>query len=142
MQLADGETLSVSELMADIDRHVGNYIRVSGTVMAVCPYAGHWLELADTTSPQPLFVQLLFAGQEMGRVPPEAKGRRAIVEGRLIVTELSEAEQRHYAAEKGASEEDLAQIVGIKRTVQLVCEAAEVEGVQPAAPRPCEREPE
>jgi hypothetical protein len=131
------EPLKVAEILKDPDQWNGQYVRVSGTVRDLCAHAGCWMEIADTPDGKPLWVQFTYDTSTQ-RVPVEAKGHRAVVEGKLVVTEVSEAQRRHYAEDQGASADEIAKIKGTEKRVQLEAPYAGIEGVQPAAPQACE----
>ena len=133
------KALTVAEVLANTDQYKGQEICVSGTVVALCEHSGCWIKIADKKGDDTLLIKCIFA-KEGSRIPPEAEGHKAVVQGTLLMTEVSEARRRHVAEERGASAEEIAKIVGPKTRLELACLAATVEGVKPAEPRPCEHE--
>jgi len=79
-RVSEGPALTPAEILGNIDAHDGKVVRVEGTVAAVCPMRGCWMDVAG-------------AGGETIRVkvkdgevvfPQSAKGKKAIVEGVLV----------------------------------------------------------
>ncbi len=128
---------TVAQVLADSAKYSGQWVKVAGVVTDLCTHAGCWMEIADRPGEKPLFVKFTY-DTTTRRVPAEAKGRRAVVEGKLVIVEVPEAQRRHIAQEQGATPEQLAAIQGPERVVQLECPSAGIEGVRPAEPQVCE----
>ncbi len=93
-------------------------VKVSGTVEAVCQKKGCWMELRDGDASAKVFT---YAGEFFLPIGT-AKGRKALVEGKLKVKTLTEKFAQHLAEDQG---EDPGQVTGPQR--KLVLEATSVE---------------
>lgn len=136
MKREKDKAITVKELLTHTHKYNGKEVCVTGVVTVVCPGAGCWLELADELGGETIFVQLAY-DRSKWRVPPEAKGHKARVEGSVLVAQHTEAQRRHYAEEKGLSAEEIAQIKGPKPVVQVISPALWIRGVKAAAPQAC-----
>ena len=126
-RLDDAKTLPVAKLLTDVEAHEGKYVRVSGTIDAVCERRGCWLLMSDDEAE--LFVK--FTCPIEGRLIPEAVvGHEAVVEGTLNVREISEDMARHLEGEAGATPEEVDAIVGPQRQVSLASPAALVKAME------------
>jgi hypothetical protein len=133
------EPFTVAQVLEQPQKYAGQYVRVAGVVTDLCEHAGCWMEVADKPGAKPLFVAFTY-DLTTGRVPVEAKGHHAVLEGKIVLKEVPEERRRHIAAEQGAKPEQLALIKGPETQVQLECPSAEIEGVKPAAPQPCDQQ--
>ena len=81
-------------------------VRFEGEITATCPKKGCWMNVASGRDT--VFVRF----QDYGFfVPTEGvEGKRTIVEGEAFYDTLSVADLRHYAADAGATEEEIAAI--------------------------------
>jgi len=79
-RVSDGPTLTPAEVLANLDAHDGKVVRIAGTVAAVCPMRGCWMDIAG-------------AGGETIRIkvkdgevvfPQSAKGKKVVAEGILV----------------------------------------------------------
>ena len=52
-------------------------------------------------------------------VPKDAAGKKVVMNGAAFLEEMSVEDQKHYAEDEGASEEELAQITAPKRTLRF-----------------------
>jgi hypothetical protein len=109
----------VAAVLASPTSYTGKPIRIAGTVEGVCETKGCWINLSDPASNQKLFVKFTCSDEGGRIVPMEAKGRPAIVEGTVVVKEISEADARHYAEDGGASKEEIAKIVGPQKQITV-----------------------
>ena len=128
MKLVPTRTIPVSRVLADTDKYAGKSVRVHGVVDSVCANRGCWMRLAGAGSDETLFVKFS-CPVEGGLIPMEAAGRKAVVEGTLEVTEISQEEARHYQEDAGASPAAIAKIVGPQKEMLLRAPAAKIEGI-------------
>ena len=93
-------------------------LTLEAKVEAVCQVKGCWM-------------QVLLDGDKQARitfkdygffVPMDIVGKEVTVRGIAQVVEVSEEEQKHYARDAGASEEEISKIRGVKRTYSLVAD--------------------
>lgn len=121
-----GPAVSAEEVLTNLARYDGKTLRVSGKVSAVCARKGCWIRLAGPSSGETLFVK--FTCPVGGRlVPMSAVGREALVQGTLQVTEISQADARHYKEDAGASPAEIAKIVGPQRIITMKAPAATID---------------
>lgn len=124
----DGAALSPDELIADADEYAGKTVVVEGVAREVCQKAGCWLTLADAEGRT---VRVSVPHGEDGypfTFPEDVSGQTVRVAGMLEVETVSVEDQRHYAEDGGASEEELAAITEPKRTLVLTALGAELAG--------------
>ena len=141
MKLTDQKPLTVTHIVTDPNEYEGRYVAVRGTVRSLCTHSGCWMELAHNPSDEADGLLVIFTyDRKKYRVPPEAKGHEALVEGTVVIKESSEAQRRYRAKEQGMSAEQVAAIVGPKKSVRLECPAARIAGVKPGTPQACEHE--
>lgn len=128
MKLSDKHTVCSKKILADPDKYNGKLVRLVGKVAAVCPKRGCWLRLGDGIGEETVFVK--FSCPVKGRlIPMEAVGKMAVVEGTVELTEISEAEARHYMQDAGAPAGEIAKIVGPQKTVRMSAPSARVMGL-------------
>lgn len=121
---AELPTVDAKMLLTQPDAYDGKTLRVSGTVAEVCSAKGCWLSLGGPQD-QGLFVK--FTCPIEGRlIPAEAVGKPAIVEGTVTVENMSEEQARHYAKDGGATEADIAKIVGPQKRVTVASPSAKI----------------
>jgi hypothetical protein len=95
--------VSLASLLDEPERYTGQVVQTEGEVSAVCQRMGCWMELRDERARA---VRVPMAGHAFF-LPPDAAGRRALVEGALSVRPLGAAEREHLASE-GAAATDVA----------------------------------
>jgi len=78
--VASNDTILVSDLLASPETHLGETVRVEGTVVGVCKARGCWIEIASDQEFQKIMLKV-----NDGEIvfPPEVMGETAIVEGVL-----------------------------------------------------------
>jgi hypothetical protein len=128
MKLSDAQAVPVAKVLANPAAFEGKYVRLVGDVNKVCTRKGCWLEMADSRSHKPLFVK--FTCPVEGRlIPMAAVGKPVVVEGTVMVKEISEADARHLKEESGAPAEEVAKITGPQKQITLAAPAARVAGL-------------
>ena len=100
-----GTPVELLELLADPDRWVDQEIRVEGTVGAVCPKAGCWMDLvADPDDPGAARMRVKVQDGQIV-FPTDLTGSRVAAVGKLTFRELKGdqalAYLRHQAEERG-----------------------------------------
>jgi hypothetical protein len=89
--------VKVSELNDNIDKYVGQRVRVEGLVTDVCPKRGCWIKLASDRE----YESLLFKVQDGVIVfPMSLKGKYAVADGVARNVELDLEQTRRYLAHK------------------------------------------
>ncbi len=128
MKFTGRDPVCTAAVLADKDKYAGKHVRVRGKVHSVCAHRGCWLRLGCPSTDETIFVK--FTCPVEGRlIPMEAVGHRAIVEGTLELTQISEEEARHYKEDAGASPEETAKIVGPQKQIRMTSPAAKIEGL-------------
>ena len=94
------ETTSIDAILAAPKEYSGKTVRVEGMVLDVCPKRGCWFEMAGTKPGQKLRFKVTDGEMVF---PMESKGKKAIAEGVVSVTELT-LEQTKARAEYEAKE--------------------------------------
>lgn len=99
----------------------GDTLQVAFTskVNDVCKAKGCWMKVAmdDQNETMVKFKDYGFF------VPKDIEGREVIVQGKAYVTDMSVADQKHFAEDAGKSEEEIAAITTPKKTYSFVADA-------------------
>jgi len=90
-----GDTTSIDAILAAPKQYSGKTVRVEGMVTDVCPKRGCWFELAGNKPGQKLRFKVVDGEMVF---PMGSKGRKAIAEGVVAVTELSLEQTKERAA--------------------------------------------
>jgi Domain of unknown function (DUF4920) len=123
MGVTGARTVSAVEVLGNVEKYDGKALRVTGKISEVCASKGCWIRLAGPVGGETLFIK--FTCPVGGRlVPMEAVGRDAIVQGTLHVTQITEAEAKHYKKDAGAGAAELAKIVGPQKMITMKAPAA------------------
>ncbi len=86
-----------------------------GEIKEVCQAKGCWMKV-KLESDEEVFVRFKDYGFF---VPKDAAGKKVVMNGAAFLEEMSVEDQKHYAEDEGASEEELAQITAPKRTLRF-----------------------
>lgn len=92
--LSQGERVSLDDVAADPERFADKDVLVTGTVSAVCQAKGCWMTLAGekpTSRARVTFKDYAFFA------PKDAKGMSVVLEGKVKVKVMGEAERKHLA---------------------------------------------
>ena len=92
-------------------------IKLDGIIEEVCQAKGCWMTLMDSKKSSSVFVR--FKDYSFF-VPKDAGGNRAIVEGQLFTQVTPVETLRHYARDKGASEDEIAAITEPKQEIHMM----------------------
>jgi len=96
------EKTKISEILENPQNFLDSLVLVEGEVLDVCPMAGCWLVLSSDRRDEQIKVKV-----KDGEIvfPMEAKGRTALIEGKVYKIELSKMQAisyyKHMAEEKG-----------------------------------------
>lgn len=111
------ETEAFTKAMESKDKMDG--VIVTGTITEVCQAAGCWLKL-ENEGGEDIFVKFK---EENGNhelvVPKDIAGKTATVYGRASKKVISVKEQKHYAEDAGATEEELKEITKPKQQLRI-----------------------
>lgn len=118
MTLTEKDNIDAAKALADLKTYEGKDVRLTGTVNKVCSSKGCWLTMSSNGSPLEVFVK--FTCPIDGRLIPEAAaGKPVVVEGKLTVKKISEADAKHYAAEGGKTAEEVEAIKGEQQQISV-----------------------
>jgi hypothetical protein len=96
------ENTKISKILADAETHLDKTVKVEGVIVDVCPMAGCWMDLKSDDKSGELRVKVNDGDMVF---PVEAKGKLAIVEGKLFKKVLTKEQnvqwQKHLKEEKG-----------------------------------------
>ena len=116
-EISDKEILS-NDLVVETYKNlkVGDTINMkfSATVNEVCQAKGCWMLLDIGT--EEAMVKFKDYGFFM---PKNIVNKEVIVNGKAFVSEISVDEQRHYAEDSGKSDDEIAKIIEVKKTLSL-----------------------
>ena len=90
-------------------------IQIVGEIKEVCQSKGCWMKV-QLESNDEVFVRFKDYGFF---VPKDAAGKKVVMNGAAFFEEMSVEDQRHYAEDEGASEDELAQITASKKTLRF-----------------------
>ncbi|MBT8186243.1 MAG: DUF4920 domain-containing protein [Croceitalea sp.] len=89
--------------------------QLSGQITEVCQSKGCWMKVTIANDKE-----VLVRFKDYGFfVPLDASQKETIINGKAFISELSVDEQRHYAEDKGATKEEIAQIITPKKTLRF-----------------------
>ncbi|HBY59593.1 MAG TPA: DUF4920 domain-containing protein [Solibacterales bacterium] len=94
--------VTVAELMAAPDAHLGKTVQVKGKVTEVCQNMGCWMNLVDSASGKSVRIKV-----KDGEIvfPKDSVGKMAVAEGKLAKMELTKQQvidrAKHEAEEQG-----------------------------------------
>ena len=92
LPLSKKAPLSVGKVIAEAQKHAGNYVKVTGAVKTVCKKKGCWFVIKDPKSNEQIRITSL--GYKFF-VPKDCEGQTATVEGQFEVKTMSVAEGQH-----------------------------------------------
>lgn len=117
-----GEEFKVSDKMEETSAPYGPLAvtdtlqtQMIGEIKEVCQAKGCWMKV-KLASEDEVFVRFKDYGFF---VPKDVAGKKVVMNGAAFLEEMSVEDQRHYAEDEGASEEELAQITTPKRTLRF-----------------------
>lgn len=113
------DAISIETLEAHLKTDTAYTGKITGEVIAVCQKKGCFMEVKRPGDEDPIMVRFKDYGFFM---PQDIVGRTVVVDGRAWVKETSVASLRHYAEDKGKSEEEIAQITQPKEDIAIIAE--------------------
>ncbi|MFT4566369.1 MAG: selenophosphate synthase [Saprospiraceae bacterium] len=109
----------IAGIISNFDGNDTIDVKISGVINEVCQAKGCWMTLEDEASATSAFVKFK---DYAFFVPKDAGGKKAIVQGKLYGSLTLVDELRHYAEDKGASNEEIAAITEPEREIKMMVE--------------------
>lgn len=111
-ELSIEETTSISEILSNPEKYVGQKVLVEGEVIDVCQHMGCWMDLASDTEGQKIKIKV-----KDGEIvfTEEHVGKTALAEGEVYAIEMDEEEAKEYfehMAEDAGKEFDASTVTG------------------------------
>ena len=89
--------------------------QITGTIKEVCQVKGCWMKVGLTTGEE-----VLVRFKDYGFfVPTNSSGKSVVMNGKAFIEEMSVEDQKHYAEDEGASEEEIKKITKPKNTYRF-----------------------
>ncbi|NVN18941.1 DUF4920 domain-containing protein [Muricauda sp. HICW] len=110
-----GEASKTSAPFDEISGKDSLQTQIVGEIKEVCQAKGCWMKV-ELESSEEVFVRFKDYGFF---VPKDAAGKKVVMNGAAFFEEMSVEDQRHYAEDEGASEDELAQITAPKKTLRF-----------------------
>ena len=110
-----GEASKTSAPFDEISGKDSLQTQIVGEIKEVCQAKGCWMKV-ELESNEEVFVRFKDYGFF---VPKDAAGKKVVMNGAAFFEEMSVEDQRHYAEDEGASEDELAQITTPKKTLRF-----------------------
>ncbi len=111
----------------DLDKNVKDNKfegKVSGKIIEVCQEKGCWMKL-EKANGEALMIKFKDYGYFM---PQNIVGKEVVLDGELIIKEVSVKQQQHYAKDAGKSEAEIKKIKKVKKEQQFVAKGVLVVG--------------
>lgn len=125
--LADLPMADVAEVLATPAAFAGRDVQLRGTIAEVCAKKGCWLRIADPSGgAETVFVKFTCPVEGEYLIPTDAAGRPVVVQGQVVVEEMSQDQARHYAEDAGKSPAEVAAITGPQKTIRVMSPSARV----------------
>ena len=116
-EISDKNILSKDQVIETYNKlAVGDTVNMkfSASVNEVCQAKGCWMLLDIGTN------EAMVKFKDYGFfMPKNIADKEVIVNGKAFVSEVSIEEQRHYAEDAGKSEDEIAKIIEVKKTLSL-----------------------
>jgi len=121
------EKINISSILAEPETFLDKTVLVEGEVLDVCSKAGCWMDLQSDVVGEKIKIKV-----KDGEIvfPVEAKGKNALVEGKVYKLDLTQEEAISYykhIAEENGKEFDAATVTGPVTLYQIKGIGAEIE---------------
>jgi len=110
-----GEASKTSAPFDEISGKDSLQTQIVGEIKEVCQAKGCWMKVKLESNDE-VFVRFKDYGFF---VPKDAAGKKVVMNGAAFFEEMSVEDQRHYAEDEGASEDELDQITAPKKTLRF-----------------------
>ena len=120
------EKTKISDILSEPDSFLDKTVLVEGEVLDVCPHMGCWMELKSDAEGEKIKIKV-----KDGEIvfPVEAKGKTALVEGKVYKMEMTQEDAIEYfkhIAEESGKEFDESTITGPMTIYQIKGLGAEI----------------
>lgn len=97
--ITETEVTPLTKLVSEADAYADKVVRTEGTVTSVCQSKGCWMQLSDANG----VAHVKFAGYGFF-VPKNSSGHRAVVQGKVLKSQVDECSAKDGCREKGEKE--------------------------------------
>lgn len=111
-----------SDVFQDLKVSESVNTQIKGTITDVCQVKGCWMKV-NLADEKEVFVKFKDYGFF---VPTDSAGKEVAMNGQAFVEEISVEDQRHYAMDKGATEEAIAKITQPKKTLRFEADGVRI----------------
>lgn len=118
-KISADDVTEVSTVVSSITEGDTLSVALAGTIHEVCQAKGCWMTLEDEEGESAVFIKFKDYGFF---VPLEAGGKKAVVRGKVYASITPVDELRHYAEDKGASEEEIAAITEPEKEIKMMAD--------------------
>jgi hypothetical protein len=122
--------LKLAALRSDTGTHLSKTVLVEATAQAVCQAKGCWMTVKDGEG-APIWVRWGSGCGGAYAFPKDAAGKRVVVEGTLVESEITPEQAAHYASESPGM--DAAKIIGKTFEIHATACAVLPESAAPAS---------
>jgi hypothetical protein len=120
MKLSAASAISVAEVLNTPEKFSASPVVIKGTVAEICESKGCWVTLKDPAAPgKELFIKFTCTPDGDRIVPMAAAGKKAWVEGKVMIKTITQDEARHYAEDAGKPKAEIEKIVGPQRQITV-----------------------
>ena len=98
-EITETQVTPLTKLVSEPGAFADKVVRTEGTVTSVCQSKGCWMQLSDANG----VAHVKFAGYGFF-VPKNASGHRAVVQGKVLKSEVDECSAKDGCREKGEKE--------------------------------------
>ena len=113
------KAISFEKLLTKMEKDGGFEGKVMVNVKTVCQVSGCWMDVFGEDKSNTMFVQFKDYGFFM---PLDLAGGKVVMQGQAYVDVTSVEDLRHFAEDKGASEEEIAAITEPKEELKFLAE--------------------
>ncbi len=111
-------SINLDQAIAQLNNVDSMAVKIEGKVTEVCQAKGCWMNVVSIQGEStPMFVQFKDYGFFM---PKDCAGKRVVMDGMAYKSVTPVEELRHYAMDKGASQEDIAKITEPKEELKFM----------------------
>jgi len=117
-KISETNAIDISESVIGFKKGEERTVKIKGTIESVCQAKGCWMNIVDD-SDESVFIKFKDYAFFM---PLDASGKEVVVSGVLRSTITSVDELRHYAADGGATANEIAAITEPKMELKMMAD--------------------